>query len=79
VVKVAQSATATWPNPCHISFKVDSGTFLKERKFCKGVFLKKNCNDQNQNWLYLQRPNAYLCLKVPILIKIYHSFVFLSK
>jgi len=38
VAKVAQSATATWRNPCHISKNVGSGTFFKQFLFCRDVF-----------------------------------------
>jgi len=38
VAKVAQSATATWPKPCHFNILVGPGTFLKQTFFCRDVF-----------------------------------------
>ena len=36
--EVAQSATATWQEPCHFSILVGPGTFFKQKKNCKDVF-----------------------------------------
>jgi len=38
VAKVAQSATATWPKPCHFSVLMGSGIFLKQKKNLQGCF-----------------------------------------
>jgi len=38
MAKVAQSATTTWRNQCHIIKNVGSGTFFKQKKFTKMFF-----------------------------------------
>jgi len=38
VAEVAQSATATWQNPCHIIKTVGLVTFFKQILFCRDAF-----------------------------------------
>jgi len=40
VVKVAQSDTATWVKPCHLTSNVGLETFLKDKKNCVGILKK---------------------------------------
>jgi len=54
VAKVAQSATATWPKPCQISWIVGPWSFFKQFLFYR---------DENQNWTKLQRRLWYLSPK----------------
>jgi len=61
VAKVAQSATATWPKPCQISWIVGPETFFKQIFFLQGCISNFFFyRDENQNWPKLQGRLSYL-------------------
>jgi len=68
VAKVAQSATATWPKPFHVSKKVGPGIFLKQIFFYRDVFKKNKLQGQKSKHTQITGTN---CIFKPL--NIYHK------